>query len=193
MSAAQSATLSNSGTASLTITGVTVSAGYSVSGSTCTGTLAAGSSCMISGAFAPTVSGADNGTLTVTDNSQGVNGSTQTVSLTGTGVPQVSVSPASVDFRAQVVGTTSAPKTVTVTNNLSMGVTFGTIGFTGSDAADFNRTGGTCHSRLAALSHCTIRVAFTPAARGTRTATLSVNDSANNSPQTVALEGRGRE
>jgi hypothetical protein len=35
-------------------------------------------------------------------------------------------------------------------------------------------------------------VTFTPTATGTRTATLNVNDSANNSPQTVSLTGTGK-
>jgi hypothetical protein len=34
-------------------------------------------------------------------------------------------------------------------------------------------------------------VVFKPAATGTRTATLNVNDGANNSPQTVSLKGTG--
>jgi hypothetical protein len=35
-------------------------------------------------------------------------------------------------------------------------------------------------------------VTFTPTATGTRTATLNVNDSANNSPQQVSLTGTGK-
>jgi len=45
---------------------------------------------------------------------------------------------------------------------------------------------------LAAKSTCTIGVTFTPSAKGTRTATLNVNDSANNSPQTASLTGTGK-
>jgi hypothetical protein len=41
---------------------------------------------------------------------------------------------------------------------------------------------------LAAKSHCTISVTFTPGAPSIRTATMNVNNSANQSPQTVAHE-----
>jgi hypothetical protein len=43
-----------------------------------------------------------------------------------------------------------------------------------------------------AKSHCIISVKFSPKATGTRTATLNVNDSANNSPQTITLKGTGK-
>ena len=41
------------------------------------------------------------------------------------------------------------------------------------------------------MSDCRYFVTFLPGATETRTATLNVNYSANNSPQTVALTGTG--
>jgi hypothetical protein len=41
-------------------------------------------------------------------------------------------------------------------------------------------------------STCTIDVVFTPTQTGTRTGTLQVADSANNSPQTSNLTGTGK-
>ena len=38
---------------------------------------------------------------------------------------------------------------------------------------------------------CAVSVTFTPSAAGSRTATLSINDNAANSPQTVSLSGTG--
>jgi hypothetical protein len=81
---------------------------------------------------------------------------------------------------------------VTLTNNLSTALTIGIITFTGADPGDFAAPTNTCDSSLAAKSTCTISVTFTPGATGTRTATMSVNDSANNSPETVALTGTGK-
>jgi hypothetical protein len=63
--------------------------------------------------------------------------------------------------------------------------------FTGADPGDFNVSTTTCGASLGAKSTCTISVVFNPTATGKRTATLNVNDGANNSPQTVALTGTG--
>jgi YVTN family beta-propeller protein len=87
-SAAQTLTLSSYG-ATLAIAGITFTGPNSSDFSetnTCGMSLNAGSSCTISVVFTPTVSGAESATLTVTDDSGGVSGPTQTVSLTGTGV-----------------------------------------------------------------------------------------------------------
>jgi hypothetical protein len=112
------------------------------------------------------------------------------VTLTGTGELQVAWSPTSLTFAAQPVKTTSAAKTVTLTNNLSTALTISSITFTGTDPSDFAQT-NTCGTTVAAKGKCTIAVKFTPQATGTRTAALNVKDTANNSPQTVKLTGTG--
>jgi hypothetical protein len=119
--------------------------------------------------------------------SDSANNSPQTVSLTGTAVAQVRWSPASLAFALQAVGTSSAANNVTLTNNLSTTLSF-TTNFTGADPGDYSVT-NPCSSSVPANGKCTISVTFTPQATGTRTATMNVNDSANNSPQTVSLTG----
>ena len=42
------------------------------------------------------------------------------------------------------------------------------------------------------MGKCQIDVTFTPSAIGSRPAKMKVNDSANNSPQTVSLTGTGQ-
>jgi len=82
--AAQTATLTNSGTAPLAITGISLTGTNSAafaSTNTCSATLAAGASCTISVAFDPTAAGTDAATLSVSDNAAG---SPQTSALTGT-------------------------------------------------------------------------------------------------------------
>jgi len=89
-SAASTVTLSNSGSAALAITSINSSADFPET-HTCGTSLAAGSSCTISIAFAPSQVGAEAGTLTITD-SVGV----QTLALSGTGTaPTVAIAPAS--------------------------------------------------------------------------------------------------
>jgi len=96
-SPAQTVTLSNTGGAPLTITSITSDGDFSES-NTCGGTLASGANCPISVAFAPTVTGGRNGTLTVYSDAPG---SPHTVSLTGTGTDfSVSASPGTQTVKA---------------------------------------------------------------------------------------------
>ncbi|HUI41778.1 MAG TPA: choice-of-anchor D domain-containing protein, partial [Terriglobia bacterium] len=193
-SASQPLTLSNTGNADLIITSVAATSGYLVDNQ-CGGTLAAGSSCMINVSFSPTLSGADNGTLTVTDNSNGVTGSTQTSALTGTGVaPVAHLTPSTLTFASQLVGTTSAAQTLTLSNTGTATLTITGVTLSGTNAADFALASNTCGASLAAGSSCTIGVTFTPASTGSRSATVTVTDNSNGqsgSTQTSALSGTG--
>jgi sorbitol-specific phosphotransferase system component IIA len=158
-------------------------------GNFCNALVPAMGHCTITITFTPSIIGADPGLVTVTDDASN---SPQKATLSGTGIVQAKVAPASLTFAAQTVGTTSAAKTVTLTNNLSTALTINSITFTGTDPGDFASPTNTCGTTLAANSTCTISVTFTPAALHSRSATLNVNDSANNSPQTVALTGTGK-
>ncbi|HEY6293081.1 MAG TPA: choice-of-anchor D domain-containing protein [Terriglobia bacterium] len=184
----QTVTLSNTGTAPLTISGISASSGFAAT-STCPSSLAPGGSCKITVTFTPSASGNFNGTVTITDNASD---SPQTISLAGTGqaAPIASLQPATITFTGQSVGTTSAAQTVTLSNSGSATLSVTSISFTGANRGDFAQT-NTCAASIAAGSSCTINVTFTPAAAGTRTANLSVADNAVGSPQTVSLGGIG--
>lgn len=80
-SAAQSVTLSNSGTSTLNIASITGSADFGVL-STCGLTLASGANCDINVTFTPSSPDSFSGTVLVTDNAPG---SPQMVSLSGMG------------------------------------------------------------------------------------------------------------
>jgi YVTN family beta-propeller protein/adhesin HecA-like repeat protein len=88
-SSTQTVTLGNPGSAPLTFTyAISPSDFHEGSGDTCGsagGQLAPDSSCTIFILFSPTQTGVENATLTVTDNSNNISGSMQTVALTGTG------------------------------------------------------------------------------------------------------------
>jgi hypothetical protein len=84
-SAAQSVTLTNNGTAALTISGITVSgtnASDFAQTNTCGSSLAANASCTVSVTFKPTVAGTRSANVTVTSNAPN---SPQSVALSGTG------------------------------------------------------------------------------------------------------------
>jgi hypothetical protein len=192
-SAVQLSTLTNSGSTTLTINSVTVSGDFALAGvGTCGTSLAAGTSCTISVNFTPTTTGTRMGTITVTDSATG---SPQTIPLSGSGVssgtptPAVSLSPSSLSFGNQVVGTTSAVKFVTLTNTGNATLTFSGSFLISSDFA-FGGL-GTCGSTVAAGASCTISVKFTPTATGARTGAVTLNDNAPNTPQKISLSGNG--
>jgi hypothetical protein len=89
-SAAQSVTLSNSGNATLNITGITITGtnptDFAISTGTnaCGATLAAGANCSIYVTFTPASAASFSATLSVADNASG---SPQTTGLSGTGTP----------------------------------------------------------------------------------------------------------
>jgi VCBS repeat protein/ASPM-SPD-2-Hydin domain-containing protein/centrosomal CEP192-like protein len=182
-SAAQTVTLSNPGTASLSITSISASGDFAQTNN-CGSSVAAGASCSLSVTFTPTASGTRTGTLAVTDNAPT---SPQSVSLSGSGnVPVASVSPSSLTFSTQSVGTTSAAQTVTLTNTGGAPLNLTSLAASG----DFAQTNN-CGSSVAAGASCTINVTFTPTTSGTRTGTLTIADNASGSPQTVSLTGTG--
>jgi hypothetical protein len=87
-SSAQMVTLTNTGSGPLHVTSVTASSYFATTTQCVTASpLAMNASCTESVTFAPTVTGGPlTGTLAFTDDSGGTQGSTQSVSLTGTGV-----------------------------------------------------------------------------------------------------------
>ena len=183
-SAAKSITLTNTGTIALAISSVAIDGDFAVSANTCGTTLAVGSKCRISVTFTPSQLGRSTGTLAITDNATD---SPQIVPLSGTGVQPATLTPVTAMYATQEVGTTSAPKTFTLTNNQTISLTGIAISVTG----DFAVSATACTTSLGPKSSCTISVTFSPTTTGKRTGTLSVSDSADNSPQTSTLSGMG--
>jgi hypothetical protein len=101
-----------------------------------------------------------------------------------------SLSPTSLAFGNQSVGTPSTAQTLTLSNTGNATLSITSLALTGTNASDFAQT-NTCGSSVAANAHCTISVTFTPSASGSRTASVSITDNASGSPQTVSLSGTG--
>jgi hypothetical protein len=99
---------------------------------------------------------------------------------------QLSVS--SLAFASTAVGYASQAQTVTLTNTSSSSITLSPIAITGTNAGDFAQSGA-CGATLQALANCTVQIAFSPSAPGTRLAYLGVTSSTPDSPQYVALNG----
>jgi Cep192 domain 4 len=185
-SSSQTVTLTNSQSSALT--GLSVS--FTGTNATdfaetdnCGTSLAANSNCAINVTFTPGAAGSRSATLSVTDSA-----GTQTSSLTGTGVGHVTLTPASLTFSNQNVGTTSSPRALTLTNGTASALTGLSVSVGGTNAGDYGQTSN-CGTSLAASSSCTINVTFAPTTSGTRTATVMVTDSAGT--QSSNLSGTG--
>lgn len=198
-SVAQFVTAANIGTQSLTFSALSVSSNFGQKPSgyvdcSSSAVVPAGSNCIAAIAFVPTLTGSLSGTLTLTANSLNTPGTSRSASLSGTGisaaVPKVSLSPASLSFGNQIVGTASSAKTVTLSNTGSATLSILSIWLTGANTSDFAIT-TTCGASLAANASCTVSLVFSPAATGSRAASLVFTDSVASSPQTVALTGTG--
>ena len=100
------------------------------------------------------------------------------------------VSPTSLSFGNQNVGTRSTPQVDTLTNVGSSALPIEKIGITGADPKDFAQTNN-CPSSLAAGHSCRFKVTFKPTQQGARSASLSVSYKGAGSPQTVPLSGTG--
>ncbi len=195
-SAAQTVTLTNSGTAALNISSISftgTNAGDFAQTNNCPASLAVNASCTISVTFSPTSAGSRTASLKLTDNADD---SPQSIALSGTGnanAPAVSLSPTSVSFGNQTQGVSSPSQTITLTNSGTQPLSISSIGFTGTNASDFGQTNNcpSGSSTLAANASCTINVTFSPGATGSRSASLTLTDNASDSPQSVALSGTG--
>ena len=187
-SAPQTITLTNTGNTNLTVNKVSITgpnAGDFSETNTC-GTVLPQATCAINVTFTPSIIGNETANVSVADDAPG---SPQLDSLTGYGLgngPAVVLSPSSLTFATQLVGSSSAPQGIMLSNigNQTLTLTSITI------SSNFSQTNN-CGSSVAAGSSCTITVTFKPTMPNTITGSLIVTDNAAGSPQTASLSGTG--
>ena len=181
-SAPRAVTLTNIAGGELNFESITTSGDFSLSGEC--GPLGAGASCELAVAFAPAASGVRAGALTILSNGAS---SAVTVSLTGTGVaPEISLSPESITFGHQLVGTVSSPQAVTLTNTGTAALELSGVHVSG----EFTQSND-CAASLDVNSRCTIQIAFAPQSPGARAGGLTVTNSLPQESRTAALAGAG--
>ncbi len=200
-SLAQTETITNTGTADLSISTAAISgtnaADFAKSTDTCTGAnVTPKGTCTVSVTFTPKTTGSLAASLIFTDNSNEVAGSAQTVSLSGTGTaPMVGLSSSGLTFAGQVTSTTSAAQTVTLTNSGTANLSISTAAISGTDASDFAKSADTCTgATVEPQGTCKVSVTFTPTATGSLSASLIFTDNNNGAAggtQTVSLSGTG--
>jgi len=182
-SAAQAVTLTNAGVAPVNIAGITTSGDFAQTND-CGSSVGVAGTCTISVTFTPTVGGGRSGTLIIADDAAR---GPHRIDLHGHGThPDVTFSGNHLEFGNQSVGTTSAARTVTLTNIGSAPLNILAIATSGDFASS-----NACPTSLAPSGSCTISVTFTPTAPYTRTGTLTITDNAPGSPHVVTLSGTG--
>src|SRR6266478_8041951 len=180
----QSLTLTNSGTANLTVTQATVTGnGFATIGLTLPLTLTPGQNTNFNVAFSATSADGVSGGVSLVSNAPA---SPTTIAISGTGVaatPQLTASPASLSFGNVTVGS-SAMQTVTLTNTGSSSVSISQV----------NVPAGVLTSGLAvtlgAGQTATFSVVFAPTSSGSVTGNANVVSNAS-SPVTIPLAGTG--
>lgn len=185
-------TLTNNGTTTVTLAAITVTGSQGddfAQSNNCGSTLGAGAACNISIFFVPISAGAKSAALAVTESASA---SPHLVALSGTGTPAhgLSLSATALAFGSLTAGNRSNAQSITLTNAGSAAVTFTSIAVTGGQADDFAQS-TSCGAVLAIGASCKVSLFFTPVSAGTKSATLTLTDSASGSPQQVTLSGTG--
>lgn len=182
-SATKTVTLTNISAAAVSLTSILPSGDFATPSKTCGASLAAGASCTVTVAFKPSVTGAVSGDVTVSYPGEG---SPQRLGLSGTGQNPITLAPTSLAFGTITVGSTSAAKTVTLTNNEST-----SLNITHAASGDYSISSTTCGATLASKASCTMSVTFHPKQNGSVFGAVTVTYNASLSPQEVTLSGSG--
>jgi hypothetical protein len=189
-------TLTNTGSSMITFTNFNIAA---ISGDDSTGflgvelcpkTLNPGKSCVILMSFTSdsNVTKTHAANLVVTDNAAG---SPQNVLMSATVInPIAALSANSLNFGNQNTGTTSAAKSVTLTNSGTTPLVLSLLKANGNFAF---ASGTTCTSTatLTPGGNCLMKITFTPTTKGSKAGSVTIGDNALFSTLTISLSGNG--
>ncbi|MEO8751476.1 MAG: choice-of-anchor D domain-containing protein, partial [Casimicrobiaceae bacterium] len=198
--ATQSSVVSNCGDAPWSFTDVSIhpatAAAYHVATSCASGqSLEPAQACSVDVTFAPIAPGQVSGGVWLHNTTSTPD---QIVTFYGRGVDAqaggatLEFTPGSLNFAAQVVGTTSPPQTLTLNNRGPSALTLKALVLNGSAALDY-RAPGNCILGVAmpAGSACELYFTFTPSAPGTRVAQLNVDAPELASLALMSIAGTG--
>ena len=194
-SAPQTFTVTNSGAANLSITGITITGSTNpnvfAQTNNCPSTLAPSGVCTVSVTYTPAGEENDAAYVSIADNAVT---SPQTLELLGIGSaasgPGMTISPAGQLRFSALAGATSATQVITITSIGNINLSINSVSIIGANPADFAETNN-CGNSIAATGLCQIFVTFTPAAAQSYSASVSIADNVAGSPQSVSLSGTG--
>jgi hypothetical protein len=181
-----SVNLSNTGSASVTITQASVSGtGFTMVGSPNGQTIQAGQSLSFTAQFLPASVGNATGSISVASNAPN---SPMTITLTGAGTQAgLGVSPAAVNFKGVVVGS-SGTTTLNLSNTGSAAVTISQASVAGTG---FTISGLAAGLTIQPGQNSSFTAQFQPTSTGSASGSISVSSNSPNSPMTIALTGTG--
>ncbi|PTT77200.1 hypothetical protein DBR42_25580, partial [Pelomonas sp. HMWF004] len=194
-SIARTVTLSNTGSAAMSINSIVSSSTEFAVTHNCPTSLAPAASCVISVTFTPVSANLAESVVISTNAVSSPN----SIVLTGLGtkatMPVLTWQPASpsLTFASTVVGVASASQSLTLTNQGPGAALINSLGVAGADASSFAiAAGSTCKSgvSLDANASCTVMVSFVPGTTGAKSASLQVASNAT-TPGDVPLSGSG--
>ncbi len=180
--------LENIGTGTLNISSITIPLDSAFSfEDNCGDLLAAGNYCGILIYFEPTEIGDYFSTLEIVDDSYN---SPQQISLSGTGIDagsaDINIEKTKLNFGNQTIDSITTDA-ITLTSTGTLNLEIGSITTSG---AAFSQTND-CPASLAPDETCTITVAFEPTAASAYSGTITLDDNATDTPQTISLNGKG--
>jgi cysteine-rich repeat protein len=144
---------------------------FTIIGNTCTTAIAAGDTCNVAVAFAPsgTNKGARAASLAVTASP----GGSTSAALIGTAVGNLTISPSSQEMAA-AVGSMSDVATFTITSSAPQSTGVLSVVLSGTSAAEFSVVTNTC-TMLSQGQSCTVGLRFIPISAGPKAATLTIS------------------
>ncbi len=201
VSAPQTVTLDNTGTATLNILGIQTTSDYTVS-SNCASILP-GASCTLTVTFTPqstTQQGSGSGTRpSAIEISSNATTSLEFISLIGVSSPSsLSITPGSLNFGTVLVGLNSTLN-LQLNNTGASAISFGILSATttlSAAAGDYSVALGNCPQPGLALdagTSCLAQIGFAPTQTGSIAGSLSIASSASTLPLVVALTGVGQQ
>jgi hypothetical protein len=181
--------ISNGGTATLTISQVTMTGGGNGFGTILSTPLAIqpGKSASFNATLTPSSTGTFSGSISLVSNAPN---SPLTINLTGAGVVAtrtLGASTSSLSF-GNVNDGTKASQNVTLTNTGNSNVTISSVGATGTG---FSASGVQTGLMLTPNQTATLTVSFDPSSPGAVVGSATVTSNATNSPVSIGLSGTG--
>jgi hypothetical protein len=180
-------TLSNTGTGSLSISGISIrglQASAFTSSHDCSN-LAPASSCSVRLAFRPIDSGLHQASLEVSST-----GGNQAVSLSGTGLSaQATLLPNALTFGNVWVNGSSPEHKITVVNTGNAPLTINSVTASGGTPGAFVST-HRCNETISVGASCQLGVVFSPGEKGTHSTTLTLGTNTPK-PVTISVTGHG--
>ncbi|HTJ44962.1 MAG TPA: choice-of-anchor D domain-containing protein [Kofleriaceae bacterium] len=200
--------ISNTGTSPLTYTiarqaGATAAdftvsgAGCNIGGTSCTTSLAAGSTSTYTATFKPTGSGNRAADLLITSDDQDAADASQTFHLTGVGTqPTLVGTPingATLAFGSITVATSSNMMSITAMNGGNEDMTISSAALGGANPGEFQVASGSLTAQTVTMGNSAMwQIVCHPNSRGGKTASFTVNNNSTNTPTyTVILTCTG--